>query len=55
LEGADLSGANLTEGRNLTIRQLSTVKSLCEAVLDPPLKEQIERQYPHLLEPPPDE
>jgi hypothetical protein len=60
LEGADLAeahmeGANLWQARlrvtkSLTVEQLSTAKTLCNAHLDPPLQEQIQQQYPHLLE-----
>lgn len=60
LEGADfleaqLKGANFWEARlqgvkNLTVEQLSTVKSLYNAYLDPPIQEQIQQQYPYLLE-----
>jgi hypothetical protein len=47
-----LWGANLEGAKNLTVEQLSTVKTLYDAHLDPPLLEQIRRRYPHLLEKP---
>jgi hypothetical protein len=37
------------------VEQLATVKTLYDARLDPPLGEQIQRQYPHLLEKPQDQ
>jgi uncharacterized protein YjbI with pentapeptide repeats len=52
LERAYLGGAKLSGARGLTIEQLSTVETLYEAVLDAPLREQIEQRYPHLLEEP---
>jgi hypothetical protein len=54
LARANLAGANLTGTRYLTIEQLSTVKTLYKAILDAPLREQIEQRYPHLLEEPQD-
>jgi uncharacterized protein YjbI with pentapeptide repeats len=50
LEKAYLRGANLKGARNLTVEQLATVRTLYQAQLDPPLLEQIQRQYPQLLE-----
>jgi uncharacterized protein YjbI with pentapeptide repeats len=50
LEGANLWEAHLQGAKNLTVEQLSTVKTLYNAQLDPPLQEQIQQQYPHLLE-----
>jgi hypothetical protein len=47
LQGADLMFAQLAGARNLTIEQLSTVYTLYGAVLDPPLREQIEQQFSH--------
>ena len=47
---ADLSGANLTQVENLSINQLSEVKTLYKAELDPELKKQVKDKYPHLLE-----
>ncbi len=52
LEGANLEGANLWGVYGLTIEQLSKVKSLYEAKLDPVLMEQVKEKYPHLLEEP---
>jgi uncharacterized protein YjbI with pentapeptide repeats len=52
LEGANLVEANLENVKNLTINQLSTVKSLYKAKLDPGLKKQIKEKHPHLLEKP---
>jgi uncharacterized protein YjbI with pentapeptide repeats len=50
LEKADLTGA-----KNLTIEQLSKVKTLYGAKLDPELMEQVKKSCPHLLEKPTDE
>ena len=52
LVGANLEGANLEGVRGLTIEQLSKVKSLYGAKLDPVLMEQAKEKYPHLLEEP---
>jgi hypothetical protein len=52
LEGAQLWDAHLEGAKKLTVEQLSTVKTLYRAHLDPPLLEQIQQQYPHLLEKP---
>ncbi len=52
LEQADLREADLEKARNLTLVQLSTVKTLYNALLDPALMEQVEEKYPHLLEKP---
>ena len=52
LEGADLGGAHLDGAIDLTIEQLSKVRNLYQAHIDPSLKEQIKQQYPHLLERP---
>ncbi|MDP7494768.1 MAG: hypothetical protein QGG26_17510, partial [Candidatus Undinarchaeales archaeon] len=54
LSQADLSGANLSEVIGLNIEQLSKVKTLYEAELDPEL-DQVEDEYPHLLEEPEEE
>lgn len=48
----DLKGADLRGAENLTIIQLSVVKTLYETQLDSVLLEQVKAQYPHLLEPP---
>jgi Pentapeptide repeats (8 copies) len=50
LRGANLERANLKGARNLTVEQLSTVRTLYQAHIDPPLLEQLQQQYPHLLE-----
>jgi len=68
LSGADLSGANLY-GANLSnailcrtdlrrvlhlkVEQLSKVKTLYKAKLEPELMEQVKKDYPHLLDKPP--
>ena len=52
LSGADLSDANLTQVKDLSINKLSKVKTLYEAELDPELIEQVKDEYPHLLEEP---
>jgi hypothetical protein len=52
LRGAQLQGANLLEALDSTIDQLSTVKTLYQADLDPSLLAQIRQQYPQLLEKP---
>jgi uncharacterized protein YjbI with pentapeptide repeats len=52
LRGANLWGANLERTLNLTIEQLSKVKTLYKATLDPELMKQVKEKYPHLLEVP---
>jgi hypothetical protein len=52
LEKADLRSTRLEGATNLTVAQLSTVKTLYQAQLDPPLREQIQQQSPQLLEKP---
>jgi hypothetical protein len=49
---ANLPSADLRGVRNLTLDQLSEVKSLYGARLDPELMEQVQEKYPHLLEEP---
>jgi Pentapeptide repeats (8 copies) len=49
LQEANLRGADVSRAWHLTVEQLSTVKTLLDAQLDPPLREQIQQQYPHLL------
>ncbi len=49
LKGANLSYAQLKGAKNLTIEQLSKVKTLYRAKLDSILYEGIKRDYPHLL------
>jgi uncharacterized protein YjbI with pentapeptide repeats len=51
-EGANFEGANLRETKQLTIEQLSKVKTLYKAELDPELEKQIKKKYPHLLKEP---
>ncbi len=55
LEEANLEGANLERTEELTIGQLSQVKTLYQAELDPELEKQIKKKYPHLLEKPKEE
>jgi uncharacterized protein YjbI with pentapeptide repeats len=50
LSEANLSEANLYEAKNLTLEQLSKVRTLYKAKIDPELISQIRRKYPHLLE-----
>jgi uncharacterized protein YjbI with pentapeptide repeats len=52
LDGAYLWGANLQGVKNLTVEQLSTVRTLHQALIDPPLRAQIEQRHRHLLEKP---
>jgi hypothetical protein len=52
LERADLEGANLLGVEDLTLLQLLSVKTLYECDFDPVMMEQIQRDYPHLLEKP---
>jgi uncharacterized protein YjbI with pentapeptide repeats len=52
LTGADLREASLLEAKNLTVEQLSKVKTLYQAKLDSELEQQIKEKYPHLLEKP---
>lgn len=54
LLNANLQYAELREISNLTLEQLSVVKSLYKALLDPELLEQVRESYPHLLEKPED-
>ena len=46
LEGADLLGAHLEGAKNLTIDQLSKVKTLYKAKLDDELRESLKNEYP---------
>ncbi len=56
LRGANLQEADLQDVKNLTIEQLSKVKTLYQAKLDDELMQQVKEKYPHLLEEPkPDE
>ena len=57
LEGAILNGSNFQEANlegtiNLTIDQLTMVKTLYKAKLDDELMKQVKEKYPHLLEEP---
>jgi len=55
LEGADLIGANLEGVKNLTIDQLSKVKTLYNAKIDEDLLIPLKEQYPALFEELPDD
>ena len=55
LEGADFEGADLKGALNLTIDQLSEVKTLYNAELDDELRIPLEKEYPALFEKPKDE
>ena len=48
LEYAYLSGANLIRVRGLTIKQLSSVETLCDAELSSERIKQVRKKYPHL-------
>lgn len=52
LSGADLEGANLKGARNLTVDQLSKVKSLYKAKLDEELLIPLKEKYPALFDKP---
>jgi uncharacterized protein YjbI with pentapeptide repeats len=52
LREADLEGADLRGTKFLTVEGLSRVKTLYRAKLDKKLREEIEGDYPHLLEMP---
>ena len=52
LWGALFINANLTGANNLTIEQVSKVKTLYQTKLDPDLLEQVKKCCPHLLEEP---
>jgi hypothetical protein len=52
LQEADLIDINAIGEKNLTIQQLSKVKTLYKAKLDPELMEQVKKNCPHLLEKP---
>ncbi|AKB33256.1 Pentapeptide repeat family protein [Methanosarcina siciliae HI350] len=53
--GAHLEGANLKGAKNLTVDQLSKVKTLYNAELDPELEKSLREKYPHLFDEPVDE
>jgi len=52
LQKADLRKARLVGAKFLTIQQLSTVKTLYQAKLDPALDGPLREKYPHLFEKP---
>jgi uncharacterized protein YjbI with pentapeptide repeats len=52
LDGAELQEADMRGAKNLTVDQLSMVKTLYGAKLDPHLLKEIKEKYPHLLEEP---
>jgi hypothetical protein len=49
---ANFEGANLKGAENLTIDQLSKVKTLYKATLDKKLEKPLRKKYPALLEEP---
>jgi uncharacterized protein YjbI with pentapeptide repeats len=49
LQGATLEEADLGGVGHLTVEQLSKVKTLYKVRLDSELKEEIKKDYPHLL------
>ncbi len=55
LSGNNLSGADIGKAKGLTVEQLSKVKTLYKAKLDPELMEQVKDKYPHLLKEPVEE
>jgi uncharacterized protein YjbI with pentapeptide repeats len=52
---ANLRNSDLSRAKNLTIEQLSKVKTLYKAKIDPDLMEQVKKCCPHLLEEPKEE
>jgi hypothetical protein len=54
-EGKDPLCTDLREAKNLTVEQLSTVRTLYGAQLDSLLEEKIQQQYRYLLEKPQDQ
>ena len=52
LQGVNFREANLKGVKNLTIEQISKVKTLYLAKLDSELMEQVKKKYPYLLEKP---
>jgi len=52
LYGANLYGANLERAKNITINQLSEVRTLYRAKLDPELEKPLREKYPALFEEP---
>jgi uncharacterized protein YjbI with pentapeptide repeats len=55
LQQVNFNNADLTEAENLTIEQLSKVKTLYQAKLDPELLQEVKKCCPHLLEKPKEE
>ena len=55
LQEADLNDINYLIKNNLTVEQISKVKTLYKAKLDPELMEQVKKCCPHLLEEPKEE
>jgi uncharacterized protein YjbI with pentapeptide repeats len=55
IKEADLKGAGLRGAKSLTLYQLSRVKTLYQAKLDPELKKHVQEWCPHLLEKPEEE
>ncbi|WP_231590494.1 pentapeptide repeat-containing protein [Methanosarcina siciliae] len=54
LEEANFEGTNLKRTKNLTVDQLSKVKTLYKAELDPELEKPLKEKYPTLFEKPKD-
>jgi hypothetical protein len=54
LRGTDLAGADLWGAKYIILDQISKVKTLYLAKLNPELEQQIREKYPHLLEKPED-
>lgn len=52
LKGTNLEGADLRGAKNITIDQLSKVKTLYNAKLDPELEKPLREKYPALFEKP---
>jgi len=52
LRDGNLREANLNGAKGLTVEQLSNVRTLYKAKLDPELEEQIRKNYPYLFEKP---
>ena len=52
LREANLSDANLSGVIGLTVEQLSEVRTLYKAKIDPELMKQVKDEYPHLLKKP---
>jgi uncharacterized protein YjbI with pentapeptide repeats len=52
LDQADLMKANLRRAKGLPIKRLSRVKTLYEVKLEAPLKKEVKKNHPHLLQRP---